>query len=60
MKHYLFGIKITVLYLLGWIFRVKFLQEEYGYRLFHWVMPYAENKGYDVTLEYIKYKRKEK
>lgn len=51
MKHYLFGIKITVLYLLGWVFRVKPLQDEYGYKLFHWVMPYAENEGYNVILK---------
>ena len=54
MKHYLFGIKIVTLYLLGWIFRVEQLQDKYGYKLFHWVMPHAENKGYDVILKFNK------
>ena len=35
----------------GWIFRIHRLRQIYGYELFHWVMPYAEQKGFSVILE---------
>lgn len=45
-KHYLYGIKITLGYLVGWVFKLLRLKETYGIKLFHWTMPYAEKNSY--------------
>lgn len=53
MKHYLFGIKITMLYLIGYIFYNKRLQQKYGNLLFHWTMPYSEGEGFVISIKLI-------
>lgn len=52
MNHYLYAIKIIILFFVGHILGCKSLKQKYGFKLFHWVMPYCENEGYSVTLKH--------
>jgi hypothetical protein len=52
MSNYIYGIKITLMYLLAWIFYNEKLRNRYGYKLFHWCMPYPENRGYAISIKH--------